>query len=114
MTRKAKLWRIGAAIYVFINAAGALYAAGMGESMHAATHVVLLMVGAAAYAVWRMNSQPYQQETLAAAQANERIEHMQQALDSIALNVERIGEAQRFETRILEERGEIIPPKKEQ
>jgi hypothetical protein len=114
MIQRSKLWRIGAAAYFFINGAGAIFAAYQGEAMHAAAHVALLLVGAGVYAMWRLNSRNPQQEVLAAEQANERIEHLQHALDSIALNVERIGEAQRFETRILEERGEITPPKKEQ
>src|SRR6185503_9552218 len=44
-------------------------------------------------------------------EANQRIEHLQHALDSIALNVERIGEAQRDEAKILEERVETLPKK---
>ena len=114
MTRSSKLWRVAAIAYFFINAAGALYAARMGESMHAAVHVALLLVGAGAYAAWRMRSPTPQQETLAATEANQRIEHLQHALDSIALNVERIGEAQRYEAKILEERVETTTPKKEQ
>jgi hypothetical protein len=113
MTRKAKLWRVGAAAWFFINAAGAIFAARMGESMHANVHIALLLVGVAVYATWRVNRGDPQQETLAAEEANERIEHLQHALDSIALNVERIGEAQRYETKILEERAETTP-KKEQ
>jgi hypothetical protein len=113
MARSSRFWRIGAAVYFFINAAGAVYALAMGETMHAFAHVALLVVGAGIYGVLRLNSDPAQQETLAAGQANERIDHLEQALNSIALNVERIGEAQRFEKKILEERIEISPPKKE-
>lgn len=113
MIGRSKLWRIGTVAYFVINVAGAIYAALMGETMHATAHVALLVVGAGAYAIWRTNGQTPGQETLAAAQANERIEHLQQALDSIALNVERIGEAQRFETKIIQERTEGSTPKKE-
>ena len=111
MTRSAKLWRVATIAYFFINGAGAIYAAAMGESMHAVAHVALFLVGAAAWAAWRMRSPNPEQETLAAAEANQRIEHLQHALDSIALNVERIGEAQRYETKILEERVETLPKK---
>lgn len=113
MTRKTKLWRLAAAAWFILNAGGAIFAAARGESMHANVHVALLLVGVAVYATWRVNRGDPQQETLAAAEANERIEHLQHALDSIALNVERIGEAQRYETKILEERAETTP-KKEQ
>ena len=111
MTRSAKLWRVATIAYFFINGAGAIYAAAMGESMHAVVHVALFLVGAGAWAAWRMRSPDSQQETLAAAEANQRIEHLQHALDSIALNVERIGEAQRYEAKILEERVETLPKK---
>jgi hypothetical protein len=63
MTRRSKLWRIGAPAWVFINGAGAIYAARMGEMMHASTHLVLLVVSVGAYAVWRMNPQAAERET---------------------------------------------------
>jgi hypothetical protein len=113
MARSSRFWRIGAAVYFFINAGGAVFAAIRGEPMHAFAHIALLVVGAGVYAVLRLNSDPAQQETLAAGQANERIDHLEQSLNSIALNVERIGEAQRFEKKLLEERIESSPPKKE-
>jgi hypothetical protein len=112
MTRSS-LWRIGAAVYFFINAGGAVFAAARGETMHALAHVALLVVGAGVYGLFRSKFDPIQQETVAAGQANERIDHLEQSLNSIALNVERIGEAQRFEKKILEERSEMPPPKKE-
>jgi hypothetical protein len=35
----------------------------------------------------------------------QRLEHMEQAIDSIAVEVERISEGQRFTTRLLSERA---------
>jgi uncharacterized protein HemX len=113
MARRYTLWRLGAALYFFINAGGAIWAAANGEVMHAGAHVALLLVGAGVYAVWRTRPQPQQEDLRAVAEANERVEHLEQALNSIALNVERIGEAQRYERKILEERVEVSPPKKE-
>jgi hypothetical protein len=114
MTRRSKLWRIGAAVWIIINGAGALYAAAMGEGMHAAVHVVLLVVGIAAYATWRPRPESEKEDMAAVSEANDRVQHLEQSLNSIALNVERIGEAQRFERKILEERAEVSPPKKEE
>ena len=113
MARRSTIWRIGAAVYFFINAGGAVYAAARGELMHAMAHIGLLVVGAAVYGFLRLNPDPAEQETVAAGQANERINHLEQSLNSIALNVERIGEAQRFEKKILEERIDTPPQKKE-
>lgn len=38
-----------------------------------------------------------------------RLERMEQALDSIAIEVERISEAQRFTTKLLAERNKAVP-----
>lgn len=113
MTQRSKIWRYGAAVWTLINAGGAIYAAAMGEPMHAAVHVVLMIVGIAAYAMWRPSPELQQEDMAAVSEANERVQHLEQSLNSIALNVERIGEAQRYERKILEERGEVSPTKKE-
>ena len=39
----------------------------------------------------------------------QRLEHMEQAIDSIAVEVERISEGQRFTTRLLSERSGTPP-----
>jgi hypothetical protein len=40
-----------------------------------------------------------------------RLERMELALDSIAVEVERISEGQRFTTKLLSERQQALPPK---
>ena len=40
------------------------------------------------------------------AQHEDRLEHLQQSVDAIAIEVERIAEGQRFTTKLLSERGE--------
>ena len=40
---------------------------------------------------------------------DDRLEHLQQSVDAIAIEVERIAEGQRFTTRLLAERGEGSP-----
>ena len=54
MTRRSRLWRIAAGLFVVINVAGAAYAIGMGEPMHALTHAVLMTLGLGAYLTWRV------------------------------------------------------------
>jgi hypothetical protein len=39
-----------------------------------------------------------------------RLERMEQAIDSIAIEVERISEGQRFTTKVLAERSGVLPP----
>lgn len=103
MTQRSKVWRVVAAVYVFVNVAGAVWAAVMGEGVHAATHVGILFAG---YVVWRMpwGRQPAVPSELPVDER--RIEYLQQSVDAIALEVERIGEKQRFSDKLRVERGE--------
>ena len=111
MTRRSRLWGVAAVAFVLINVAGGIYAAVMGEPLHAATHIALL--GATAFLWWRLAPQPDAAQLAGAQQAMQSLDHLQQSVDAIALEVERIGEAQRFETRIITERLEKSPPKKD-
>ncbi len=103
MTRRSKLWQIAAAVFAFINVAGIVYAAAMGDGVHAATHVGILIAG---YVVWRMpwGRQPAVPSKLPVDER--RIEYLQQSVDAIALEVERIGEKQRFSDKLRVERAE--------
>jgi len=105
-------WRVGAALFVFINVGGAVIAAAQGESMHAAGHVGLLLLGAAVYMVWRPGSRAQNEDLSITARADERLSYLQQSVDAIALEVERIGEAQRFNEKLRAQHGEVSPPTK--
>lgn len=112
MSLRSIFWRTAAAVYVFINVAGAAYAMVEDEPSHAMLHVTLLAIGAAAYAIWRLAAQ--RRQNLANPQLSEqRIEYLQQSVDAIALEVERIGEKQRFSEKLRSAPSEI-PLKKEQ
>jgi predicted membrane metal-binding protein len=116
MTRRSKIWRWAAGLYAFINVAGLGYAWAMDEEMHAMTHLFLLLLGLAGYVGWRLarraSPQDVPQAQLAAEQ--QRIEYLQQSVDAMALELERVGEAQRFADKLRVERGETPPVKKEQ
>jgi hypothetical protein len=116
MIKRSKLWRFLAGAYVFINVAGLLYAWRMDEEMHAMAHLFLLLLGAAGYIGWRLARRGTPQEDhLPRAQiAEQRIEYLQQSIDAMALELERVGEAQRFSDKLRVERGEIPPLKKDQ
>jgi hypothetical protein len=101
MTRRSKMWRVLAALFTLINVAGAVYATVEGELFHAATHVGLLV---ATYVVWQL-MRARQREVRPTELAEERLDRLQQSLDAIALDVERIGEAQRYAAKVLAERA---------
>lgn len=104
MVRHPKRWLIGASIFTLINVAGAPFAFVNGEPLHAATHIVLAAAGA--YFMSRLATRAQRQQQLVGAQgAEQQLDRLQQSLDSIAIEVERVGEAQRFMTKIAEERA---------
>lgn len=111
MTRPSKLWRVAAVLFVLINVAGAGYAVVMGEPVHAAVHVVLFL---GAYLGWRLGPWGRRKDPARAQLADARLEYLQQSVDAVALEVERIGEAQRFSDKLRADQGETPPPKKDQ
>jgi hypothetical protein len=88
----------------------------MDEEMHAMSHLFLLLLGVAGYIGWRLARRgTLQEDHLPRAQvAEQRIEYLQQSIDAMALELERVGEAQRFSDKLRVERGETPPLKKEQ
>ena len=109
MTRPSKLWRVAAALFVLINVAGAGYAVAVGEPVHAAVHVALVL---GAYLGWRLGPWGRRKDPARAQLADARIDYLQQSVDAVALEVERIGEAQRFSDKLRADRGEETPPLK--
>ncbi len=110
MTRRSKL--VGATIFILINLGGAIFAVAMGEPSHAIVHVVL--IAAAAYFMWRLAPSVEQQDLPGAREAAASVDRLQQSVDAIALEVERISEAQRFEAKLLNERIQKSAVKKDQ
>ena len=53
MTRRAKIWRVVAVLFVIANLAGGLYAALHGEMLHTAIHAALVLLGE--LVVWRLS-----------------------------------------------------------
>ena len=114
MVGRSRLWQIGAALFVVINVLGAAYAIAMGEAMHAATHGVLLVVGYGAYLTWRTAARARKTNLHRAQLEDPRVDYLQQSVDAMALELERIGEAQRFSEKLRSEKGETPPPRKDQ
>ena len=115
MTRRSSLfWRVGAVIYTFVNVAGAVYAYAMGETQHATVHVLLLALGASAYVIWRLISMARRPDAPPAQLPDARLDYLQQSVDAVALEVERLGEAQRFNEKLRAQKGETPPTRKDQ
>jgi hypothetical protein len=109
MTQPSKLWRVAAALFVIINVAGAVFALRMGEGGHALTHVALLVVGFIGwqFAPWKRRQTPAPEQL-----PDARLDYLQQSVDAVALEVERLGEAQRFADKLRAEQGQAPPVKK--
>jgi hypothetical protein len=114
MTRRSKLWWSAAGIYMFVNVAGAPYAFMLGEEAHGTLHVVLALLGVAAYVGWRVARRGPRQDLPRAELAEERVEYLQQSVDAMALELERLGEAQRYRDKLQAAQGQTPPLKKEQ
>lgn len=106
MTRRSRIWLVVAALFSLINVAGAVFAAVQREWLHAGTHVGLALLGA--YAVWWLAPSRTARRRWPRRQAvssgipgelSDRLAHLEHAVDAIAIEVERIGEGQRFITR---------------
>ena len=106
MTRRSKVWLAVAVLFTLVNLGGAVMAAAQGEVLHSASHVALTLLGA--YLVWRIAPGRYarriwpREESIPGPphELSDRLTHLEQSVDAVAIEVERIGEGQRFMTRI--------------
>jgi hypothetical protein len=108
MTRRYRIWRLITALFAALNVGGAVFALMSGEPLHAALHIALLV---ATYVAWKLVGRSRRVDLPSAQPVDERLEHLQQSLDAIAIDVERIGEAQRYAVKVLAERARESPPK---
>ena len=101
MTRRSKVWLVVAVLFTFLNFAGGVFAAAQGELLHTSTHAGLLLLGA--YLVWRLALG--RDARALPRELTDRLTHLEQSVDAVAIEVERIGEGQRFLTRFFTEHG---------
>lgn len=102
MIRRSGAWLVAATVFMLVNAGGGVYAAIMREPIHAAVHGLLTLVGL--YAMYRISQSRTGQPATSLPLESARIDSLQQSVDAVALEVERIGEAQRFDAKIRAER----------
>ncbi|MGQ0712842.1 MAG: hypothetical protein ACT4PJ_03815 [Gemmatimonadaceae bacterium] len=105
MARPSRLWTVIVGLFVVSNVGGAGFAIAMREPRHAVTHFGLVLIG---YVVWRLISRPGRLDLASASETDRRLDHLQQSVDAIALEVERIGEAQRFVAQLEAQRAERV------
>jgi hypothetical protein len=102
MTRRSKVWLVVAVLFTLGNFAGGVYALVLGELLHTVTHAGLVLLGA----YWVRHLWRRAGETEIPAEFHEftdRLTHVEQSVDAVAIELERIGEGQRFITRLFTE-----------
>jgi len=113
MKRRISVGLVLAVLFTLANVAGAVYAGMLDEVRHAGLHVALAVLGA--YGTWLIvarrraaaaSAQLAAAETGAPSELSGRLTNLEQSLDAIAVEVERVGEGQRFMTRLFTEKGE--------
>lgn len=107
MTRRSKIWLGAAVVFVAVNLAGVVMAAMGGELLHTAAHVALLVPGAWLVArLYRRGQDEVQDVAVAGADGfSNRLSNLEQSVDAVAIEIERIGEGQRFMTRVFADRA---------
>jgi hypothetical protein len=114
MTLRAKFaWTI-ATVSVVVNAGGAIYAFLHQEWMHGGSHAALLALTLYLIVLLRPGARRTFPDTSAfddeqlqpTSFGDPRMQQLQQSVDAIAIEVERIGEAQRFNAKLAEKQGE--------
>jgi hypothetical protein len=104
LSRPSRFWRIAAVIFLVGNAAGAVFALVQGEQMHAEMHLALFGAAFVGYAFSRA-AQIRHMEPPPAGIADPRIEELQRSIDAMALELERMGEKQRYAEKLQAESG---------
>jgi|SRR5690348_13857911 hypothetical protein len=110
MKRRIPVGLVLAVLFTLANVAGGIYAGAMGEIRHAGVHFLLAVVGA--YVTWAVIARRRAGVPQLAAsgggspELSSRLSNLERSLDAIAVEVERVGEGQRFMTRLFSERGE--------
>ena len=116
MTRRDRNWLLVDIVFAGLNLAGAGFAASAGEGIHAGVHVVLALVGL--YFGWRIVSRweailEVRQPALAIppelSDLPAHLRRLEQSMDAMAVEIERIGEGQRYLARVLSEGSIRVP-----
>ena len=106
-SRGRMIWFILSVLFTLGNVVGGAFAARRGEFVHAGVHAVLVLLGAKV--AWRLTPARFRRApAIGEARApqvsygdlGERLLRIEQSVEAIAIEVERVGEGQRFLTRL--------------
>jgi hypothetical protein len=112
MIRRSGIWLLAAMVFTLVNLFSGVYAAASGEPIHAGVHAVLLLVGIAF--MWRLvptrstrGMEPLGEAAIGVPprELDDRLTNLEQSVDAVAIEIERIGEGQRFMTNFFAENG---------
>jgi len=112
-TRRSTLWVAVASVFTIVNVLGLPLALRDGEMMHAVTHVVLSVVGVF-WLMYLMKRRDNAAPRVAAGEVDQRLLDLQRSLDSIAVEVERMGEAQRYVAKLAAEKQKAAQRKSDE
>lgn len=105
MNRSPRFWRIAAVLFLVVNAGGAVLAFVQGEQMHAEMHLALFGAAFVGY-VFSRAAQSRNGDPLPLESGDQRVGELQRSVDAMSLELERLGEAQRYRERLEVERKE--------
>ena len=106
-SRGRTVWFVLSVLFTIGNVVGGVFAARNGEFAHAGVHALLAWAGSKV--AWRLTPGRYarpvavgESEAVDASFADlrDRLQRIEQSIEAVAIEVERVGEAQRFMARL--------------
>jgi hypothetical protein len=116
VTRRDRIWLFVDVVFAGANLAGAGFALAGGEGIHAGVHAALALIGM--YLGWRIVSrwedalearQPAMRLPPEMSDLSSHLRRLEQTMEAMAIEIERIGEGQRYVARILSAGGVEAP-----
>jgi hypothetical protein len=107
MNKPSRFWRIVAIVFLIVNALGAVYAFVLRQQMHAEMHLALFGAAFVGY-VFSRAAQTQNDDIPSELPEIEdpRVAQLQRSVDAMALELARLGEAQRFRDKLEAEKRE--------
>jgi hypothetical protein len=106
MSKRVRIWLLVAVLFAVGNLLGAGFAAVSREPLHATVHLALTLVGA--FVAWQL-ARARAQAPAPSGALDARMAQLELSVESVAVEIERIGEGQRFVTRLLTEDAPADP-----
>ncbi len=101
---KHRAWIPIAWLLSLVNLGAVWFAAQPGEAWHATAHALLAVL----FGVGAMRLMARHESLVRGAEpalGDERMQRLEQAIDSMAVEIERVGEGQRFVTKLMADKG---------